>query len=204
MKNYNEYITEAKKSTEHPFIQAAKNGNLSTVKTYIKEGKVDINMKNEKEKRTALMYASMEKFLLVVDTLLQAGANPNLGDFDNRTALMMSATMKTVDLLLKYNADVNIQSYKGDTTIMEYLNYYSWSGAQMVSMLEKFLEKGLDLDIKNLKGQNFYEKLKDKQESARNAYDVERFLMIEEFMNKKFPQYKEEWNFNRNVKSYNL
>jgi len=203
MKKYNEYITEAKKSTEHPFIQAAKNGNLSTIKTYIKDGKVDINMKNEKEKRTALMYASMEKFLLVVDVLLQAGVNPNLGDFDNRTALMMSATMKNVDLLLRYNADVNIQAYKGDTALMEYLNY-SWNGKQMISMLEKFSDKGLDLDIKNSRGENFYEKLKNKQDDSRNVYDTEKYLMIEEYMNDKFPQYKEEWDFKRNVQKFNL
>ena len=203
MKKYNEYITEAKKSTEHPFIQAAKNGNLSTIKTYIKDGKVDINMKNEKEKRTALMYASMEKFLLVVDVLLQAGVNPNLGDFDNRTALMMSATMKNVDLLLRYNADVNIQAYKGDTALMEYLNY-SWNGKQMISMLEKFSDKGLDLDIKNSRGENFYEKLKNKQDDSRNVYDTEKYLMIEEYMNDKFPQYKEERDFKRNVQKFNL
>lgn len=200
MLKYNEYITEAKKSTEDPFIQAAKRGSNEKIKQFIKSGDVDINMKSKSDKRTALMWASINCFLLVIDTLLKAGADPNITDFENRTPLMAASTTKIIDKLLEYNADVNIQNYvNGDTAIMEYLDYRT-TGDLMISLLDKFLEKGLNLDIKNKHKENFYQKLKRKMMGNNDK----EFQKIENYMNEKFPQYKDEWDLEHDIVKYNL
>jgi ankyrin repeat protein len=200
MLKYNEYITEAKKSTEDPFIQAAKRGSNEKIKQFIKSGDVDINKQSKFDKRTALMWASLNSFLLVVDTLLKAGADPNIADKDNRSPLMAASTPKIIDKLLEYNADVNIKNFmNGDTAIMEYLDY-NVAGDLMISLLNKFLDKGLNLDIKNKKKENFYEKLKRKMEMNNNV----EFQKVEDFMNEKFPQYKDEWDLEHDIIKFNL
>lgn len=200
MLKYTEYITEAKKSTENPFIQSAKRGSNEKIKQFIKTGKIDINMQSKQDKRTALMWATMNSFLMVVDTLLKAGADQNIGDHDNRTPLMGASTTKIIDKLLEYNPDVNIQNYiAGDTAIMEYLDY-RLKGDLMISLLEKFIKKGLDLGIKNKKGENFYDKLRRKMLGNN---DLE-FQKVEKYMGDNFPQYKEEYEMMDNMNKYNL
>lgn len=199
MLKYNEYITEAKKSTEDPLILAAKRGSNEKVKQLINSGDFDINLRNKNEKRTALMWASIESFLLVVDTLLKAGADPNITDFENRTPLMGASTTKIIDKLLEYNADVNIQNMvAGDTAIMEYLDYRT-NDDLMISLLEKFLKKGLNLDLINKYHENFYYKLRRKMLSSDNKYQK-----VMEYMNEKFPQYKEEWDLEHDTIKFNL
>ena len=105
MLKYIEYITE-KAQTYHPFILAAKKGNASKVKEFIKSG-VDINIKSAMEERTALMYASLDNFLIVVNALIGAGADVNLTDYENRTALMMASTSSIFD---KIERQKNISS----------------------------------------------------------------------------------------------
>jgi len=200
MLKYNEYITEASKSTEDPFILTAKRGSSEKIKQFIKNDKIDINMQSKSDKRTALMWASIESFLIIVDTLLKAGADPNITDNENRTPLMAASTIKIIDKLLEYNANVNIQNYNaGDTAIMEYLDYRT-SSEVMISLLEKFLEKGLNLDIKNHKKENFYQKLKRKMNDNN---DIE-FQKIEKYMDEKFPQYKDEWVLEHDAIKFNL
>lgn len=200
MLKYNEYITEAKKSTEDPFILAAKRGSNEKVKQLINSGDFDINLRNKNEKRTALMWASIESFLLVVDTLLKAGADPNITDFENRTPLMGASTTKIIDKLLEYNADVNIQnSVAGDTAIMEYLDYRPTANT-LISLIDKFLEKGLNLDLLNNKHENFYQKLRRKM----LGNDDKEFQNVEKYISEKFPQYKEEWDLEHDAIKFNL
>ena len=200
MLNYSQYIKESK-ILSHPFIQAASKGSNNKVKEYIKFG-VDIDMRDG-EGRTALMNASYNKFLMVVDTLLQAGADPNLQDKNSRTALMMSSTVKIIDKLLDAGADVNISNNVGRTAIMEYLNNINFTN--IIILLEKFLQKGLNLDIKDYFDKNFYELLKEKQEKAKYIKsELDLSNKIQEYIDEKFPQYKEEWELKQNMEKYNL
>lgn len=207
MLKYNEYITEASKSTDDPFIQSAKRGSNEKIKQFIKSGKIDINMRSKSDNRTALMFASLNNFLMVVDTLLKAGADPNICDSYNRTPLMAASTTKIIDKLLEYNSDVNIQNFSaGDTAIMEYLDYHV-SSDNMISYLIKFLDKGLNLDIKNNRGLNFYEKIRTKIENERaykNQLLIENYTAIVEYMDNKFPQYKDAWDLEHDMNKYNL
>jgi len=204
MLKYIEFITEEKKEKVHPFISAAKRGNATKIKEFIKSG-VNINMQDY-DKRTALMLASLDGFLIVVNTLIDAGVNVNLTDYQNRTALMMAKTNSIINKILSVdNINVNIQDDKGNTFMMEQLTY-NYTPKIIIRLLELLLEKGLDLDIKNNSGRNFYDLIKDKKENMRGNTDVRLAELneIEEYMNIHFPKYKEEWDLKNNIIKYNI
>lgn len=205
MYKYSEFIIEAKKEEkDHPFLLSAKRGSNPKIVSFIKSG-VDINMQNSK-KMTALMLASLEGFLIVVNTLIDAGADVNLTDSMNRTALMMAKTKSIINKILSVpGVDVNIQDDKGNTVMMEQLTY-NYTPRILIGLLEKFLEKGLNLDIKNKEGKNFYDMLKDKKENMRGNIEVRLAELneIEEYMDKRFPQYKKEWDLKDNFRKFNI
>jgi len=186
----------------NPFVQAAKRGSSAKIKEMIKKV-VDINIKDsEIPNNTALMEACLNRFLLVETTLLEAGADPNIQNLHGRTALMMASTMKAIDILLEYNADVNIQNYfTADTAIMEYLDF-GFLDNQIITIIEKFRNHKLNLDLKNKSNFNFYEKskyLENKLLGSKNKYTP-----IIKYMDENFPKYKEEWDFQNDVNKYNV
>ena len=190
------------KKLNSSFVQAAKRGSNAKIKEMIKKG-VDINIKDYSEipNNTALMESCQYKFLLVEKTLLEAGADPNIQNFYGRTALMMASTMKAIDILLEYNADINIQNVDGDTAIMEYLDF-GFLDNQIITIIEKFKNHKLNLDLKNRSNFNFYEKskyLENKLFGSKNKY-----TSIIKYMDEKFPKYKEEWELNNDIKNYNV
>lgn len=197
---------EASKSTEKPFIQSAKRGSRKAVEDFIKQG-VDINMIGEYYDRTALMNASLNNNLMIVDTLIKADADVNLQDKDGRTALMMASTPKIIQKLLDVeNLDINIKSYAGDSVAMEWLRYTFV--ILTLDNLKKFIEKGLDLDIVDNNGFNFYDKLKDKLEHLKihmeSDSNVNTLSSIEKFMDENYPRYKKMWELKRDIKAYNI
>lgn len=204
MLKFNEYITEAKE-TEHPFIKAAIKGNNNAIKKFIKEG-VNKNMKDSNG-RTALMQAVRNNFLVLVNTLVDNDVNVNLQDNDGRTAIMMAGTNKIMDKLFSAGADPNITNNYGETAIMEDLRYNNWDN---IDKIEKFLKHGLDLDIKDTGGRNFYELMKNKfqyNRSNKQLFELETY-MDENFPkyidNKRFPNYKHEWEMSQNITKYNI
>ena len=203
MLKYNQYITEGvstKFSKDLPLIAAVYRGSNNSLIKILKEGGA-INQKNI-DGRTALMSASLECYLIIVDTLIKYNADVNLQDNDGRTALMMASTPKIINKLLDAGSDVNIKTYIGENVAMEYLRYES-NANKFISYLNTFLDKGLDLDTINNKGLNLYEMIKNVQELNVNTKKL-YFSDIEEYMNKNFPKYKEEWEFKNNVSKYNL
>jgi ankyrin repeat protein len=195
---------------DEELINAAKNGSNESIKKIIKKPGVNIDcvlpgtgkaydrnynrVEAPSNKKTPLIFAVENKFIMVVDTLIKAGANVNLGDFEGRTALMYASTMKIVDMLLKTDIDINKTNDDNRTVIMDYLYTGRWSPDQMIMILEKFLAKGLDLDIEDLQGQNFYYLLKDILLHLTPIPD--RIKLAQEVINyidEKFPKYKTEF-----------
>jgi len=182
---------------EPPFISSAKRGSTSVVKQAIKEG-VDVNMKDS-DGKTALMHAI--KFPFVVDALIEGDADVNETDKNKNTALMMASTPIVINKLLNAKADVNIQDINGETAIIKYLSYFYDAGT-FIMLLEKFLKAGLDLDIKNSDGENFYDCLLDfkKFNSHKDDYIDE----IEKYVTNKFPKYKENSDLRIDISKFNV
>lgn len=189
---------------EPDIIKAAKKGNSAKIRNILKTKPDSINDTDIVLKRTALIYAVINKYIVIVDILLKNGANPNIKDDRGDTALSLSTTMKNIELLLKYNADVNIKNKFGRTALMEYIDSISLFSVENITIiLKKFLEHGLDLDIKDNGNYNFYDLIKIYEESE-NVLDKIYYKKLAKYMDENFPKYKEEWEFNQDIKNFNL
>jgi ankyrin repeat protein len=140
---------------ETPLMAASRSGSIPAVKLLLSKG-VDVNAADAYQKETALMWAAGEGHLDVVDTLLTAGANPNLtahittltergrnadhptGGF---TALMWAArngNEAVVRRLVKGGADLNAKN--GDKASATILAIYN----DRFDMAKTLIELGAD------------------------------------------------------------
>lgn len=140
---------------ETPLMAASRSGSVPAVKLLLSKG-VDVNAADAFQKETALMWAAGEGHLAVVDTLLNAGANPNLtahittlsergrnadhptGGF---TALMWAArngNEEVVRRLVKGGADLNMKN--GDKASATILAIYN----DRLDMAKTLIELGAD------------------------------------------------------------
>jgi ankyrin repeat protein len=140
---------------ETPLMAASRSGSVPAVKLLLSKG-VDVNAADAFQKETALMWAAGEGHLDVVDTLLTAGANPNLtahittltergrnadhptGGF---TALMWAArngNEEVVRRLVKGGADLNLKN--GDKASATILAIYN----DRLDMAKTLIELGAD------------------------------------------------------------
>ena len=119
---------------ETTLMAASRAGSVSAVKLLLDHG-VDVNATDSYQHETALMWASAEDHLDVVDTLLKAGANPNLQAHVNSiterknadhptggfTALMWAARNGYEDVvrrLVQGGADLNLKNGDGASAAM--------------------------------------------------------------------------------------
>jgi ankyrin repeat protein len=102
-------------------VNAAREGNISTVKTLLARG-TDVNAKiNSADGATALMMASFNNHLDVAQVLLAKGADANAKTNSEFTALMGASNNGYIDIvkaLLAKGADVNAKNNKGWTALM--------------------------------------------------------------------------------------
>jgi ankyrin repeat protein len=242
MLKYNQYILESKKVIDPQIIKVVKNGNNNELIKILKNKSTGIDEKNSGGE-TALTLACKESLLFIVDTLLKYDADVNLSDSDGDTPLMLARTPKIIDMLLnvknidinkrnlknetalfnasngnKYklekllefdNIDVNIQNKWGKNAIMNYID----NNIPEIIVLEKMLDKGLDLSLKNKDGDNLYYMLKAQIEHLEkfikiNYEKIEKFIIFENYINERFPEFKKEWRndvgLKRSMKKYNI
>lgn len=109
---------------------------------------------------------------------------------------------KLEKLLNQKNIDVNIQNKWGKTAIMNYIDNQN----PEINILEKMLDKGLDLSIKNLDDNNFYDILKEKIKrlEKNKSQFLDKYLIFENYINDRFPELKNEWKFKNKIKKYNI
>ncbi len=110
-------VAEAK---EIDIFEAARENNISEIKTYTQRGK-DINKVNSK-KHTAFILAAYYGHTQALDALLQAGADTCAVDYKGNNAFM-GVAFKGHEQVAKWlleNTDCNVnhQNYAGQTAIM--------------------------------------------------------------------------------------
>ena len=120
-------------------LNASINGDWDMVRSLI--GFCDkIDLTDEEEGRTSLMYAVIDKKDDIVKLLLEKGSSVNLQDDNGYTALHFASQNYSLDitkLLLDYNAEVNIQDVNGNTPLSDAV-FYSNGEGNIMSKLDKF------------------------------------------------------------------
>lgn len=133
------------RNIDHGLMVEVRNGNLDKVKAYIKNG-ANVNAVDCSGNSTVLTAAKTPE---IVQTLLDAGADPNFQNRHDSTALMHFAQSRDdksndiLKLLLKANANPNIQSDRGWTALMVASN----NGKE--KNIQTLLDAGADADIES-------------------------------------------------------
>ncbi|MDD5456106.1 MAG: ankyrin repeat domain-containing protein [Candidatus Margulisbacteria bacterium] len=131
------------------WIEAASNGDLETVKSFIHK-RIPIEMKDDNG-RTALPTAVFNGHKEIVELLIKNGADVNTIDNTGTTPLMWAAFRgytEIVDLLLEKNADVKARSIWGTTALMQVAN-----GNNDLNLLKKLIDFGAEVNMQNNKGE---------------------------------------------------
>lgn len=161
---------------------ASCNGEYKVAKKLIEKG-ASVNIINEINKKTALIYAIEFENIEIVNLLLSCGASVRVKSTLGDIPIMMAACRGRVDImesLVKYWADVNTQDSGGKTVLMyavlsnsDAVEYLLNQGADIdkqdndgntalmiaatapqCGTLTKLLEYGADVNIKNKKGKS--------------------------------------------------
>ena len=126
------------------FINAASNGDIEMVNAAIKKG-VNINHKDA-DWGTALFYAVGAERAEVVKTLLFYGANPNIGNYDGITPLLLASQFSfqmAELLLLKPETKLNM-SDDLNITALHYASFYG-----QIGIVDMLLFYGAAINVKD-------------------------------------------------------
>lgn len=107
-------------SGETPLMSAARSGSVDSVKRLLGAGAA-VNAAESARGQTALMWATAERHMAVVQALLDAGAKVDMGSTSGFTALMFAARVGDLEiarLLLERGAAINAQSADGSTPLL--------------------------------------------------------------------------------------
>ena len=150
------YRSRKQNKAVEKLIDAAMDGKLKQVQQLIASG-VDVNAIGSCN-RTALSLAIQSGKISVIQTLLEAGADPNLPDetddgLADSSPLMEAASTffatnrgEMVRLLIQRGANVNQQENKGQTALMQALAYSD------LDAIAALIEAGANLDIQDNDG----------------------------------------------------
>jgi ankyrin repeat protein len=133
---------------EEPLVKAAFKEDLEAVKQLVFSS-LDINVRDQNTRMTALDHAAENGNLEIVRTLVLAGARANLANNSGRTPLMYLRDKASADLvrdLLSAGAKVNARDESGGTALM---NAAAYSNAGVVKEL---IENGAKVDLKDSEG----------------------------------------------------
>ncbi|MCF4969584.1 ankyrin repeat domain-containing protein [Nostoc sp. CMAA1605] len=146
---------EANQAVED-FIDAAMYGTLAEVQQALSNG-IDVNAIGSNG-QTALMYAANYGHIQVIQSLLNAGADPNiLSDSDDGLGEGMTALMQVagsffagnrhevVKLLVQAGADMNLRGLGGKTALM----YAANNGSGYIESVKTLVNLGADLDVRD-------------------------------------------------------
>ncbi|MGQ0505409.1 MAG: ankyrin repeat domain-containing protein [Myxococcaceae bacterium] len=137
-----------KKKPTEDLMHALWGGDAHAIEKVFKSG-VDLTAR-DREGRTLLMEATLEKRADLVKTLLEHGADPKLADRDGATALHFAAQAhqpEIVQLLLDAGALVDAQDRQGNTPLFKALS--TFKGERDGDAIWALLLAGADRTCKN-------------------------------------------------------
>lgn len=96
---------------------------------------------------TALLAATAQGYSNIMKRLLDAGANPDIGNLHSITPLMYTArygNLESCKLLLDYGANLNLQDWYGETALMVAVR------TEHIEVAAMLIEAGADVTIKDM------------------------------------------------------
>lgn len=176
------------------FLMASQSGDNKNIKLLLDKGiSVDIKGLNKYEEQTALMFATNNNHLDTIKLLISYGADINATRHDGITTLMIAAKIgneKLVEYLIKNGADINLITNQGADAFIYATQYGNVSCAELllnagadINHMDKdgsalhnaaregkydsikfLLEKGIDYNLKNPKGETALDIAKTKDD----------------------------------------
>ena len=167
-------------------------------KNFIKKNNIsESNTVNSKELFGAIRNLNLDK----IEDLLNQGADPNVRNGVNKTPIMNAITnlkftpskvTKVIELLLKYGADLDAQSYTKRTALM-FATDFRYKVYNYYSVVDKLIELGADWNFKDENGDDFIDYL-------INNGDEDKVKELQE----KYPKQFERYNLKKENDKYNL
>lgn len=135
-------------ASAEPIVEAAKNGDLQTVKTILAKDPTKLNS-TDKSKYTALHWACMRAHWDVAEFLIEKGADLNVVGGDGGTQINWAVhhdNVEIIKLMVEKGAKLNIRNKWG----MSELHTAIWRGC--IHVVEYLLDHGSDPMIKTNEG----------------------------------------------------
>jgi ankyrin repeat protein len=138
-----------------PLINSVFFGNLENVQ-YLLENGANVQLKNYDGNNSILVWPILDKDddEAILKLLLQYGANINEKDSANETPLHIAILFgrnKHVSMLVDNGVDVNVKGVNGMTPVAYVME--SKVSENSISMLQKLIDGGADLNIKDIENQ---------------------------------------------------
>lgn len=135
-------------AAEEPIVEAAKNGDLQTIKTILAQDPSKLNATDE-DKYTPLHWACMRGHWDIAEYLIEKGADLNVVGGDGGTQINWAVhhdNVEIIKLMVEKGAKLNIRNQWGMTE----LHTAIWRGN--INVVEYLLDKGSDPMIKTNEG----------------------------------------------------
>jgi ankyrin repeat protein len=145
-------------TNKSPLIIASKKGRLDLVQFFIKQQQADINYQDSNGK-SALINACFNNHFVIATYLIQHGAQVNLTNQYGETALFFAYTSKS--MLYKYYSYEKIVNYQ-------------LSNANMLSLVDLLIQKGIDINHQNIYGQSVLHKVCEEGNLELVKYLIEK------------------------------
>lgn len=150
------------------FLKASEIGNSTIIRLFLEYGyNVDELVKKYPDSdyvSFSLLEAVKTNNIEIVRLLIDSGAKPNLNDYNALVSATLNRYNKLVALLLPYCKNINWQDANGNTFLMNMSGYSSDSEsfrAKTLYLIRLYKNYGADLSIRNNKGQNLVDVMKD-------------------------------------------
>ena len=187
-------IKTFKKFNSEDIFRYIRNGDIESVKNYIKFG-YDLNIQSN-DAYTPLSYAVVFKKIEIVKLLLNAGADINKQRNDGNTALVYAAfknNKEITKLLLNSGADIDKQN-NGDNTALIVAAHRNNR-----EIIELLLDYGADEFILNYENKSFYDYLNiENQEYFTQNYPTSVYNAIYHNYKKSFTEFIKDYNIKNN------